>query len=155
MTAPAYETDFYAWTQAQAAVIRARAWDQVDVEHVAEEIEDLWKAAAHHLGNLLLGFIELIYRPSADEEGNYYWQSAVVDFERSMLERWGEDSEADHQRLLALLAARLPGAYAAERARLLRRRTPPAGVPPERCPWTLDQLLDEQWWPPEAPARLP
>jgi hypothetical protein len=31
MTTPDYDTDFYAWTQAQAAVIRSHAWDDLDV----------------------------------------------------------------------------------------------------------------------------
>jgi len=44
MTTPDYETDFYAWTQAQAAAIRAGAWDDVDRDHLAEEIEDVGKA---------------------------------------------------------------------------------------------------------------
>jgi hypothetical protein len=41
MTTPDYDTDFYAWTQAQAAAIRAGQWEALDIEHVAEEIEDL------------------------------------------------------------------------------------------------------------------
>jgi len=44
MTTPDYATDFYAWTQAQAAAIRAGAWDDVDRDHLAEEIEDVGKA---------------------------------------------------------------------------------------------------------------
>ena len=47
MASPArdlYETDFYAWTQDQAARLRALDGDnRFDVAHVAEEIEDLGK----------------------------------------------------------------------------------------------------------------
>jgi hypothetical protein len=49
MTTPDDDTDVYGWTQAQAALIRARAWEALDVEHAAEEIEDLCKTDAHHL----------------------------------------------------------------------------------------------------------
>jgi Domain of unknown function DUF29 len=66
VTMPDYDADFYGWTQAQAAAIRARAWDVLDIEHVAEEIEDLWKHDEHQLTMLILGFLELIYRPRAD-----------------------------------------------------------------------------------------
>ena len=40
-----YERDFYAWTQDQAAMLRA--WPEtlrpntLDIEHIAEELEDL------------------------------------------------------------------------------------------------------------------
>jgi Domain of unknown function DUF29 len=69
---PDYDADFEAWTRHQAAAIRAGAWHAVDREHVAEEIEDLWKADVRALAMLLLGFLELIYRPSDDKVGNYY-----------------------------------------------------------------------------------
>jgi hypothetical protein len=36
-----YDTDFYAWTQAQAAAIRAKEVAALDIEHLAEEVEDL------------------------------------------------------------------------------------------------------------------
>jgi hypothetical protein len=149
---PDYDTEFDAWTRHQAAAIRVGAWDQVDRAHVAEEIEDLRKSDLHALAMLLLGFLELIYRPSADETGNYYWQSAVIDFHRGMLERCQRDARA---RVQGLLEPHLAEEYAWARCQLLGRRTAPLWEPPEACPWTLDQLLDERWWPPEAPARLP
>jgi Domain of unknown function DUF29 len=151
MTTPDYDTDFYAWTQAQAAVIRAHAWDDLDAEHVAEEIEDMCKSDGHHLAMLVLGFLELIYRPCGHEEGRYYWQAAVIDHYRSMLEASLEESP----RLRPILERQLQDAYAWARQQVMRRRTPPRSEPPERCPWLLAVLLDEGWWPSEAPARLP
>ena len=151
MTTPDYDTDFYGWTQAQAALIRARAWEALDVEHVAEEIEDLCKTDAHHLTMLVLGFVELIYRPCTHEQGQYYWQSAVIDHHRAMLSYSLEESP----RVRPVLARELPEAYRWARERVMRRRTPPERKPPAECPWLLAGLLDERWWPPEAPARLP
>jgi hypothetical protein len=148
---PDDETDFYGWTQAQARVLRAREWAAIDVEHVAEEVEDLWKSADHELTGLLLGFLELIHRPCPDEVGQYYWQSSVIDFHRAMLEGWLEDSP----RLRPVLEAMLAEDYTWARQRVMGRRTPPVSEPPVTCPWTFDQLLDEHWWPPEAQARLP
>jgi hypothetical protein len=34
-----YETDFYAWTQAQSAALRAKDFAALDLENLAEEIE--------------------------------------------------------------------------------------------------------------------
>jgi hypothetical protein len=146
-----YETDFYGWTQAQARAIRAHDWEAVDVEHVAEEIEDLCKSDEHHLAMLVLAFLELIYRPCAHEEGRYYWQASVIQHHRSMLEYSLEDSP----RLRPMLERALPHEYAWARDHIMRRHTPPTQEPPASCPWPLASLLDERWWPPEAPARLP
>lgn len=147
---PDYDTEFDAWTRHQAAAIRVGAWDQVDQAHVAEEIEDLRKSDLHALAMLLLGFLEVIYRPCAAEAGHDSWQSVVIDYHRSLLERCQRDARAR-----GLLEAHLAEEYAWARCQLLGRRTAPLWEPPEACPWTLDQLLDERWWPPEAPARLP
>jgi hypothetical protein len=36
-----YDTDFDAWAQAQAAALRAKDWTALDIEPLAEEIEEL------------------------------------------------------------------------------------------------------------------
>ena len=38
-----YETDFYAWTQQQATLIREGRWEEVDRSNLVEEIESLGK----------------------------------------------------------------------------------------------------------------
>jgi hypothetical protein len=42
MTTPDYDTDFYAWAAQQASALRAKDWDALDVEHLAEEVDD-WR----------------------------------------------------------------------------------------------------------------
>jgi hypothetical protein len=41
MTKASYDTDCYAWAQAQA--LREKEWTALDIEHLAEEVEDLRK----------------------------------------------------------------------------------------------------------------
>jgi Domain of unknown function DUF29 len=43
VTPTLYDINFYAWTQAQAADLRANKWHQMDLEHLAEEIESVGK----------------------------------------------------------------------------------------------------------------
>ena len=151
MTTPDYHSDFYAWSQAQAAAIRAGRWEAIDIEHVAEEIEDLWKSDRHNLDMLMLGLVEFTYGTCRDDMGMYYWQSAVVDHHRGML----ADSLEESPQLRPFLRERVPNAYAWARKQLLKRRRPASETPPEVCPWPFDQLVDEDFWPPEAPPRLP
>jgi hypothetical protein len=40
-----YRKDFYVWAQRQAALLRARRHDELDLEHLIEEVEDLGSAA--------------------------------------------------------------------------------------------------------------
>src|ERR1700677_3089775 len=44
-----YDKDFYAWSHEQAALLRAGKLGQVDIEHVAEEIESMGKTEKREL----------------------------------------------------------------------------------------------------------
>jgi hypothetical protein len=39
-----YEQDIVAWSEEQAALIRAGRLDRLDLQHIAEEIEDVGKS---------------------------------------------------------------------------------------------------------------
>ena len=45
-----YETDIYAWSQRQVALLRASAFSEVDWVHVIEEIESLGTSQRSELG---------------------------------------------------------------------------------------------------------
>src|SRR2546426_1518206 len=65
-----YETDFYAWTQAQAAALRAKEWKTLDLENLAEEIESLGRserfAIESYLQNLLTHLLKWRYDPATE-----------------------------------------------------------------------------------------
>ena len=46
-----YETDVVAWANEQAALIRAGRFDQLDLSHIAEEIEDVGKSEQRELAS--------------------------------------------------------------------------------------------------------
>ncbi|MBV8883159.1 MAG: DUF29 domain-containing protein, partial [Chroococcidiopsidaceae cyanobacterium CP_BM_RX_35] len=48
-----YETDFYAWTQEQAMLLRNQQWSQVDLPNLIEEIESLGKQQRQELRSRL------------------------------------------------------------------------------------------------------
>ena len=41
MMASLYDTDFYAWTQKQADLLKHQAWEKLDLPNLIEELEDL------------------------------------------------------------------------------------------------------------------
>ena len=48
-----YETDFYAWTQEQALLLRSQTWEQLDTVNLIEEIESLGRKERQELRNCL------------------------------------------------------------------------------------------------------
>jgi hypothetical protein len=151
LTTPSDDTDVYAWAQQQAETLRAGQWEALDIEHVAEEIEDLWTSDRHNLDLLWLGLVECTDGACRDDMGLYDWPSAVIEHHRGRL----ADSLEERPPLRPCRRERVPHAYAWARHQLWKRRSPPRETPPEVCPWTFDQLGDEDCWPPEAPPRLP
>jgi len=81
-----YETDFYAWTQAQARELRRFARTRpnlpLDLEHLAEEVQDLGKSerdAVFSLAQRILEHLLLIeHSPAADQR--LHWMDEVDEF---------------------------------------------------------------------------
>ena len=65
-----YDIDFYAWTQEQAAVLRAKESKTLDWDNLAEEIESLGRserlAIESHLQNLLTHLLKWRYDPATE-----------------------------------------------------------------------------------------
>lgn len=50
---PAYETDYYAWTQQQAQFLQHQQWNCLDIVNLVEEIESLGRQERRELRNRL------------------------------------------------------------------------------------------------------
>ncbi|MDX2270807.1 MAG: DUF29 domain-containing protein [Cyanobacteriota bacterium] len=62
-----YNQDYYLWSQKMAALLRSHHWEQLDIDHIAEEIESLGRSERRALeSNLLILIIHLLkwkYQP--------------------------------------------------------------------------------------------
>ena len=79
-----YDQDFYLWTQAQAAALRAhgRELDNLDYDHIAEELEDLGSSQRQKAESLIRQIIAHLFKLSASR--NPYpaghWTGEVLEF---------------------------------------------------------------------------
>jgi len=53
MGAVTYDQDLYSWSLEQAKLLRERKFDQIDLEHIIEEIEDMSKSEKRALESFL------------------------------------------------------------------------------------------------------
>ena len=147
MSTPTYETDFYAWTQAQAAAIRDKNMAALDIEHLAEEIESLGiadeRAITSQLQRLLIHLLKWRYQPTHRSPS---WDT-TIDQARDRI----TDRIVRSPSLRDYPAQRLPLAYRRARRQAAKETGFPLATFPELCPWTLAQLLDEDFRP-EAPT---
>jgi Domain of unknown function DUF29 len=146
MTTPTYDTDFYAWTQAQAAALRAKESKTLDWDHLAEEIESLGQrdrdAIESQLVRLLLHLLKLTYDPATRPRRG--WRVTVADA-REKVARKARHGLQDYP------AAYLPAAYRYARRKAVLATERPLADFPEACPWAVAQVLDDDFWPEDRP----
>jgi hypothetical protein len=139
-----YDQDFVEWTQCNAALLRAGRFDQVDILHIAEEIEDLGKNQQRELGSRLRVLITHLLKLRAERDSRAVagWQ-ATVEVQReeirrllkqapSLRRRVGEEAEEVYTSAVAKAAA--------------GTKLPRSSFPAE-CPFSPDQLLDPDYSP--------
>jgi Domain of unknown function DUF29. len=142
--ATSYETDVVEWANEQARLIRAGRFDLLDLEHIAEEIEDVGKSEQRELANrmavLLAHLLKWQYQP--ERRGNSWERTIRHQRKRIVLALQRTPS------LKAMLDAAdwqlemwLDGIDQAERE---------TGIDcfPEICPWAMEaEILNEDWLP--------
>jgi Domain of unknown function DUF29 len=148
-----YETDFYAWTQAQAKELRrfARLRPNValDLEHLAEEIRDLGKSEKDAVFSLAQRIIEhlLLIEHSPATDQRLHWADESDRF-RIRMKRKLSPTIRRH------LKSGLDEVFADARALVARKMErygehQAAAALPDTCPYTLDQILGD--WLPDLP----
>ncbi len=138
-----YEEDVVAWASEQARMLRARRLDLLDVDRIAEEIEDVGKSEQRELANrlsLLLAHL-LKWAYQQERRGNS-WRRTIKEQRRAVRarlartpslkamlndENWWEEIWAD----------------------AVSKAIEETGLDlfPETCPWALAEIFDGDWLP--------
>ena len=146
---PRYEDDFYAWTQYQAQVLRSlRTRDnRLDREHLVEEIEDLGSsyrdAVRSQVRRILLHLLKLAHSPARDPRSD--WINSIIDARTKIENKLSPSLRRDAEERLARLYVLARKQAALD---LLKYHEDEAAQSlPTECPYTLDQILAEDWYP--------
>lgn len=83
-----YHGDIVAWAEEQARLLRAGRFDHLDIEHLAEEIEDVGKSEQRELANrmalLIAHLLKWRYQP---ERRGASWELTIRNQRRGILRR--------------------------------------------------------------------
>ena len=140
-----YESDVVAWAKEQAALIRAGQFDQLDLTHIAEEIEDVGKSEQRELASrmavLLAHILKWKFQP---QKRSVSWTLTIKEQRRLLVRRvqktpslspmlsdpeWVDEIWVDAKAL-------------AEKETGLDMSTYP-----EICPWSMTDVLTPEWLP--------
>lgn len=140
-----YEQDVVAWANEQARLLRARRFDLLDIEHLAEEIEDVGKSEQRELANrmaVLLAHL-LKWQQQPQRQGNSW--AITIRNQRRAIARALEETPS----LKGKLAA--PEWWESVWVDALNLATGETGLSyedfPSSCPWTVAEVFDQDWLP--------
>jgi hypothetical protein len=143
-----YDEDFLEWTRRSADLLRKHCFAQVDVEHVAEEIEDMGKRDQHETASrmttLLMHLLKWQHQPQLTytESGSSSWLSTIVK-QRQQLGRVFQQSPSLRRYAQEILADVYSDAMV--------RATAETGLAkmafPAECPFRFDQVVGQDFLP--------
>jgi hypothetical protein len=138
-----YARDFFEWTQCNAALLRAGRFDQADIEHIAEDIEDMGKRERRELESRLEVLLQhLLKRQVQPERRGTSWLGSIELQRREITKLLEEMPSLKHALVSGLGESYTGGLLRAS----IETELPKSGFPP-LCPFMLDQILDPDFLP--------
>jgi hypothetical protein len=146
-----YETDFYAWTQTQADLLRHRHWNQLDLPNLIEEIESLGKQQRAELRNrlkVLIGhLLKWEYQP---EQRSRSW-FITIRIQRHDI----QDLLEENPSLKPYLQEAVQTIYASGKDLAAAETNLPLRTFPQSCPYLLEDIFSDRFYPGEpAPDQF-
>jgi hypothetical protein len=144
-TGTLYDTDFYAWTQEQAALLREGKVKALDLEHLAEEVESLGardhRELRRRLQRLITHLLKWPYQPARRQTGHS--GLSTIRTQRDELAALLEQSPSLRRTVSEALNAR----YRRAREDASAQTRLPLDIFPASCPWDADRVLDPDFFP--------
>ncbi|MBX9254486.1 DUF29 domain-containing protein [Desmonostoc muscorum CCALA 125] len=138
-----YKADFNLWIEQTAQLLREHCWQEIDLEHLIEEIEGLGKserrAITSQLTRLLLHLLKWQYQPQHRSDS---WLDFITD-SRTQIELAILDSPS----LKSYPTEQLEESYQRARRQAAKQTEMLISTFPEECPYSLELVLDEDWLP--------
>ena len=142
--AASYDQDLYSWSLEQARLLRERKFDQIDLEHIIEEIEDMSKsekrALESFLETLLMHLLKWQYQPHYI--GKRSWALTIVEQRKRL--KWHLE---DNPGLKSKLPEAIERGYDLAKSGAEKETGIPSSTFPETCSWAYEQFVDADFWP--------
>ncbi len=138
-----YNKDFYAWLMNNASLLRQHKFNEVDIEHIAEELESMGKSEKRELTSRLTVLLaHLLKWKFQSALRSRSWKNTISTQRIDILEVLDDSPSLKYE-----LEERVVIAY--EKAKLSAEDE--TGIDknnfPETCPFTVEQLLKKDYLP--------
>jgi len=138
-----YEEDFYAWTQRASELLRQGCFGAIDIEHVAEEIEDMGKEQKHALRSqmrkLIFHLLKWEFQPECRSRS---WLESIGNARAEIVDVLEQNPS------LRPSTSGLPSDVYKQAIKLAMLETGIAKRAfPAACPYTFQQFMDDEFLP--------
>lgn len=142
-----YKTDYTAWAESTAALLRQRRFEEIDLDALIEEVDGLAKsdpkAIRSQLRRLLLHLLKWQHGSNLDRErAGRGWAESIANARDEI-----EDTIGDSPRLRTYPIEMLDASYQKSRRQAAVALALELGDLPETCPWPIEKVLEEGWLP--------
>ncbi len=138
-----YTKDFYGWIMHNAALLRQRKFSEIDVDHVAEELEDMGGSAkrelVNRLGILLAHLLKWKYQPRYQGKS---WKYIIKEQRRRLSRLLKKNPSLKHDIDESFKEAYGDAIFIATKETKLDEEDFP-----ETCPFSLSECLDDDFFP--------
>jgi hypothetical protein len=148
-----YEQDFYLWIEQTIRQLRNREFESLDLENLIEELADLGKSEKNTLKSnlkiLLAHLLKLKVQHDVPDTMKGSWYDSVIEHRQRVL-----DNLADTPSLKSFLLEAIEKAYPDARKIAIKEsklakfgvRIPEEVEYPTTCPFSIEQILDEDFF---------
>ncbi|MBP0029193.1 DUF29 domain-containing protein [Roseofilum sp. Guam] len=146
-----YDRDYYLWLETTSQLLRDRQLDRIDLEHLAEELEDMGKSEKRAIeSNLEILLMHLLKYQYQLEKQTNSWRYTIYEH-RDRIQKAFRDSPS----LKNYFNQIFEGCYAKARQRAAIETGMNIDNFPELCPFSITETLDMDYWPEnEAEEKL-
>jgi hypothetical protein len=151
--ASGYEHDFHAWLLSQVSALKERRFRDLDLENLIEEVEELARSLPRELRNrlkvVLVHLLKWQFQPSKRSTS---WDLTLLE-QRDQLQQLLEQNPSLRRQVPELIQKVYATAEKMAGKEMKLDRVERQRKFPEQCPWTPEQILDEDYLPNGARTR--
>ncbi|TAE53125.1 MAG: DUF29 domain-containing protein [Nostocales cyanobacterium] len=139
-----YEIDDYLWLEETIKLLKTKNLENLDIDNLIEELESLGRSELNKVRSLfkqIIIHILLLEYWQEEYERNYrHWQGEIIAFRDDL-------NNSLTKTLKNKLVQELDNIYDVAVKIVSTKTGLSKNVFPENCPYSLEQLLDDNWYP--------
>jgi hypothetical protein len=141
-----YEHDFNAWIYQQISLLKEGKTNEIDIEHLIEELEDMGKSNLRELENRFVILIAHLLKWQFQlERQSSSWRSSMSEQRVQLLRLLRKVPSLKRELQNAIIDA-----YPDALELAIDETCLPESTFPKTCPYTIEQLLDKHFYPENA-----